>query len=170
MPAPAPEPQQVQLDASQAVAAPTDPEPTSEQVAAQPSQTAPSQRTEKEEKKENPRDKSAQTEVSSGSTREESVADCTTDAESDSESEAMPERPPVPDDLAEALSGLTNDPCVVAYTLEALLCLVGQHKVEDFALALYSAASPELGKIIADLVLRLQPMFMAETREELLGQ
>merc|ERR1719182_601915 len=170
MPAPAPEPQQVQLDASQAVAAPTDPEPTSEQVAAQPSQTAPSQRTEKEEKKENPRDRSAQTEVSSGSTREESVADCTTDAESDSDStEAMPERPPVPDALAEALSGLTPDPCVVAYCFEALLCLVGQHKVEDFALALYSAAEPELGRIIADLVLRLQPMFVADSREELLG-
>merc|ERR1719182_70287 len=170
MPAPAPEPQQVQLDASQAVAAPTDPEPTSEQVAAQPSQTAPSQRTEKEEKKENPRDRSAQTEVSSGSTREESVADCTTDAESDSDStEAMPERPPVPDALAEALSGLTPDPCVVAYCFEALLCLVGQHKVEDFALALYSAAEPEMGRIIADLVLRLQPMFVADSREELLG-
>ena len=170
MPAPAPEPQQVQLDASQAVAAPTDPEPTSEQVAAQPSQTAPSQRTEKEEKKENPRDRSAQTEVSSGSTREESVADCTTDAESDSDStEAMPERPPVPEDLAEALAGLTPDPCAVGFTLEALLCLVGQHTVEEFALALYSAAEPELSKTIADLVLRLQPMFAAETREDLLG-
>jgi hypothetical protein len=41
--------------------------------------------------------------------------------------------------------------------------------VEDFALALYSAAEPELSKTIADLVLRLQPMFPAETREELLG-
>merc|ERR1719487_1424348 len=126
-------------------------------------------RAEKEEKKENP-PKSAQTEVSSGSTREESVADGTTDVESDSDSDdAMPERPPVPDDLAEALSGLTPDPCVVSFTLEALLCLVNQHKVEDFALALYSAAAPELAKTIADLVVRLQPMFAAETREELLG-
>merc|ERR1719313_1454553 len=66
----------------------------------------------KEEKRENPA-KSAQTEVSSGSTREESVAECTTDAESDSDSDEMPERPPVPEALAEALAGLTNDPCVV---------------------------------------------------------
>jgi hypothetical protein len=140
---------------------------TSVQVATEP---APVSRAEKEDKKENP-PKSAQTEVSSGSTREESVADeCTTDAESDGDSDdAMPERPPVPEDLAEALSGLTPDPCVVGYTLEALLCLVGQHSVEDFALALYSAAEPELSKTIADLVLRLQPMFAAETREELLG-
>jgi hypothetical protein len=76
----------------------------------------------------------------------------------------------VPDDLAEALSGLTPDPCVVGLTLEALLRLVGQHTVEDFALALYSAAEPELGQAIADLAFRLQPMFPAETREELLGQ
>jgi hypothetical protein len=41
--------------------------------------------------------------------------------------------------------------------------------VEDFALALYSAAEPELVKTIADLVLRLQPMFAAETQIELLG-
>merc|ERR1719261_2062088 len=158
MPAQMPEPQQVQQDASPSVAIANAPQ-------------AP--RAEKEEKRENA-PKSAQTEVSSGSTREESVAsvadECTTDAESDSDSDdAMPERPPVPDDLAEALSGLTPDPCVVSFTLEALLCLVGQHKVEDFALALYSAAEPELARTIADLTLRLQPMFAAETREELLG-
>merc|ERR1719258_515764 len=88
--------------------------PTSSQHVS--TEAAPAPRAEKDEKKEPP--KSAQTEVSSGSTREESVAsvadECTTDAESDSESDdAMPERPPVPDDLAEALSGLTPDPCVV---------------------------------------------------------
>merc|ERR1719313_2842298 len=164
-----PELSQVQQDESQPVSSPSAPQilqPTVQHVAAQPTQAT---RAEKEEKKENP-PRSAQTEVSSGSTREESVAGCTTDGESDSDSsEAMPERPPVPDDLAEALSGLTNEPCVVAFTLEALLCLVGQHKVEDFALALYSAAEPELSKTIADLVLRLQPLFVANSREELLG-
>merc|ERR1719460_3155399 len=163
MPAPAPMQQEApQAGASQDASQVSQP---TVQVAAAPAAA----RAEKDEKKEN-QPRSAQTEVSSGSTREESVAECTTDAESDSDSsEAMPERPPVPDDLAEALSGLTPDPCVVAFTLEALLCLVGQHKVEDFALALYSASEPELAKTIADLVLRLQPMFPAETREELLG-
>jgi hypothetical protein len=159
---------EIQQDASEPVVTPSAQQVTQPTVQEAAEQAAPAPRAEKEEKRENP-PKSAQTEVSSGSTREESVADCTTDAESDSESEAMPERPPVPEDLAEALSGLTPDPCVLAYTLEALLCLVGQHTVEDFALALYSAAEPELGKSIADLVLRLQPMFAAETRDELLG-
>merc|ERR1719389_1465141 len=159
---------EIQQDASEPVVTPTAQQVTQPTVQEAAEQAAPAPRAEKEEKRENP-PKSAQTEVSSGSTREESVADCTTDAESDSDStEAMPERPPVPDALAEALSGLTPDPCVVAYCYEALLCLVGQHKVEDFALALYSAAEPELGRSIADLVLRLQPMFVAESREELL--
>jgi hypothetical protein len=171
MPAQMPEPEQVHPDTPQSVSAPQVVPTSSQHVATEP---APAPRGEKEEKKES-HPKSAQTEVSSGSTREESVAsvadECTSDDEesgSDSD-DAMPERPSVPDDLAEALSGLTADPCVVAYTLECLLCLVGQHKVEDFALALYSAAEPELSKTIADLVLRLQPMFPAETREELLG-
>merc|ERR1719460_3170982 len=164
MPAPAPMQQEApQAGASQDASQVSQP---TVQVAAAPAAA----RAEKDEKKEN-QPRSAQTEVSSGSTREESVAECTTDAESDSGSsdEAPPERPPVPEALAEALAGLTPDPCVLAYTLEGLLCLVGQHTVEEFALALYSAAEPELAKAIADLVLRLQPMFAAETREELLG-
>merc|ERR1719380_518440 len=108
--------QELQQDTPPCVASSSTPRvvPTASQhVATEP---APAPRAEKEEKREAP--KSAQTEVSSGSTREESVAsvadECTTDGESDGESDdAMPGRPPVPEDLAEALAGLTPDPCVV---------------------------------------------------------
>merc|ERR1719235_70928 len=113
--------------------------------------------------------KCGQTEVSSGSTREhfsavESTAD---DASVSSESAALPQRPPVPQALADALCGVS--PATAGFALEAMGPLAGCHAVEDFALALYSAAEPHLAKTVADLVLRLQPMFAAGTQDELLG-
>jgi hypothetical protein len=118
--------------------------------------------------------KCGQTEVSSGSTREDPGAESTAessgaDAVSDSDSTALPQRPPVPEALADAVCGLSPDPSTASFALEALVRLVGFYPVEDFALALYSAAEPELVKTIADLVFRLQPMFVAATQDELLG-
>merc|ERR1719240_835240 len=102
MPVQMPEPEQVQQvqeseqDTSQPAGsnAPQVVPTSSQHVATEPT-PAP-----KEEKKET-HPKSAQTEVSSGSTREESVAsvadECTFDGESGSDSDdALPARPPVP--------------------------------------------------------------------------
>merc|ERR1719353_1847708 len=113
--------------------------------------------------------KCGQTEVSSGSTREDTGAESTADAVSDSDSTAMPQRQPVPDALADALNGISPDPAAAGFALEAMVRLVGFYTVEDFALALYSAAEPQLTKTIAHLALRLQPMFAAGTQDELLG-
>jgi len=113
--------------------------------------------------------KCGQTEVSSGSTREDTGAESSADAVSDSDSSALPQRPPVPEALADALGGLPADPAAAGFALEALRRLAGVYSAEDFALALYSAAEPHLAKTVAELVLRLQPMFAAETQIELLG-
>jgi hypothetical protein len=118
--------------------------------------------------------KCGQTEVSSGSTREDPGAESTAessgaDAVSDCDSTALPQRPLVPEALADALRGISPNPSTAGFTLEALVRLVGFYPVEDFALALYSAAEPELVKTIADLVVHLQPMFVAATQDELLG-
>jgi hypothetical protein len=113
--------------------------------------------------------KCGQTEVSSGSTRGDSGAESTADAVSDCDSSALPQRAPVPQALADALGGISVDPASAGFALEALVRLVGFYPVEDFALALYSAAEPNLVKTIAELVLRLQPMFAAGTQDELLG-
>merc|ERR1719409_745384 len=113
--------------------------------------------------------KCGQTEVSSGSTREDTGAESTADAVSDSDSTALPQRPPVPDALADALNGISPDPAAAGFALEAMVRLVGFYTVEDFALALYSASEPHLAKTVADLVLRLQPMFAAGAQDELLG-
>jgi hypothetical protein len=112
--------------------------------------------------------KCGQTEVSSGSTRED-TGESSVDAVSDSDSTVLPQRPPVPQALADALCGISPDPSAAGFALEALVRLVGCYPVEDFALALYSAAEPNLAKTVADLVLRLQPMFAAGTQDELLG-
>jgi hypothetical protein len=112
--------------------------------------------------------KCGQTEVSEqASTREDTGGESTADEVSDSESTAFPQRPAVPQALAEALCGVS--PATAGFALEAMGRLVGSYPVEDFALALYSAAEPDLAKTIADLVLRLQPMFAAGTQDELLG-
>merc|ERR1719453_342016 len=113
--------------------------------------------------------KCGQTEVSSGSTRGDSAAESTADAVSDSDSSALPQRAPVPQALADALGGISVDPASAGFALEALVRLVGFYPVEDFALALYSAAEPQLAKTIAHLVMHMQPMFAAETQDELLG-
>jgi hypothetical protein len=114
--------------------------------------------------------KCGETEVSSGSTREDTGDESTADAVSDSDSTSLPQRPPVRQALAEALSGISADPSAAGFALDALLRLVGFYPAEDFALALYSASEPHHAKTVADLVLRLQQMFAAETQDELLGQ
>merc|ERR1719379_2108361 len=62
--------------------------------------------------------KCGQTEVSSGSTREDTGAESTADAVSDSDSTVMPQRPPVPEALAEALGGLSPDPSAAGFALD----------------------------------------------------
>merc|ERR1719456_1474452 len=84
--------------------------------------------------------KCGETEVSSGSTREDTGDESTADAVSDSDSTSLPQRPPVPQALAEALSGISADPSAAGFALDALLRLVGFYPAEDFALALYSAS------------------------------
>merc|ERR550514_1718267 len=68
--------------------------------------------------------KCGQTEVSSGSTREDPGAESTADAVSDSDSTVMPQRPPVPQALADALCGISADPSAAGFALDAMLRLV----------------------------------------------
>jgi hypothetical protein len=103
--------------------------------------------------------------VASASTREEeSLADSSTD---DGSASALPERPPVPNDLAGALCSLSRES--QPYVYEALLRYALPERVQDFALALYSAASPEMVKPVADLIGALQPSFGGVNHTDVLG-
>merc|ERR1719424_1082292 len=92
--------------------------------------------------------------VESESTRES--ADDSAGSVSDTTSEA-PERPQVPEDLARVMSALAQGN--VAHVLDSLTCFARPERAQDFALALYSAAEPELVRPVVELVAALLPHF-----------
>jgi len=83
-------------------------------------------------------------------------ADSSTDSIADTSSE-MPERPQVPEDLARAMSSLAQGG--VSHVVESLTCFARPERAQDFALALYSAAEPELVRPVVELVAALLPHF-----------
>jgi len=83
-------------------------------------------------------------------------ADGCTDSVSDTPSE-LPERPQVAEDLARVISSLAQGS--VAHVLESLTCFARPERAQDFALALYSAAEPELVRPVGELVAALLPHF-----------
>jgi hypothetical protein len=83
-------------------------------------------------------------------------ADGSTDSIADTSSE-MPERPQVPEDLARAMSSLAQGG--VAHVVESLMHFARPERTQDFALALYSAAEPELVRPVVELVAALLPHF-----------